>query len=158
MSLAPRPISTGATTFWKSVFTPGWIALFGSFTAALWLGLVDGSPSLALKLAATGVWVGMSAFLVHWSRRLAHVWIQGTDLRVRTTGGERRIPLSEVREIRESRFQRVKLITLELQREVPGVGREIVFPAPLTLQRPFGEHPLVAELKALKRVGPGDAG
>jgi hypothetical protein len=155
-----RRLSTGATTFWKQVFPTFWITVFGGFNLALWLDLLGGAPSpLAAKLATLAVWGGLSAFLIRWSRRLRHVWLDGDQLLVQTSeGGRVRVPLTQVREIRETRFQRVKLISFELARHTPGVGDDFAFVAPLAFQRPFGDHPLVTELSNLKRLQAGHSG
>lgn len=153
-----RRLSTGATTFWKSVFVPTWIGGIGAFNVALWMDLIGSPPApMAVKVAVLSLWMVFSPFFVWWSRRLSHVWLDGDDLLLRPGGRDYRIPLAQVREIEESRFQRVKLITLHLGRPSP-FGDQIVFVAPFAFQKPFGDHPLVAELKERRRRLAGDDG
>ena len=90
-----------------------------------------------------------------WSRRLQHVWTDGEHLVLRPHGSDVRIPLSEVVEVRESRFRRVKEITLEFRRDIPGVGRSVQFPAPFRLQAPWSEHPLVTRIREMKPLEAG---
>jgi hypothetical protein len=154
----PRRLSTGATTFWKSIFVPTWITGIGAFTVALWMDLIGSPPApTAVKVAVLSLWMVFSPFFVWWGRRMSHVWLDGDHLLLRPGGRELRLPLSEIRDVEESRFQRVKLITLHLGRPSPA-GDRIVFVAPFTLQKPFSEHPLVAELRARKRMLAGDDG
>ena len=152
-----RRISTGATTFWKSVFVPTWITGVGAFTVALWMDLIGSPPApMAVKAVVLSLWMAFSPFFVWWSRRMSHVWLDGDVLVLRPGGRDYRVPLSQIRDIEESRFQRVKLITLHLGRPSP-MGDKIVLAAPFTFQKPFSDHPLVAELKEhQRRITAGD--
>jgi hypothetical protein len=150
MSGEMRRLSTGATTFWKSVFTPTWIAGAGAFTAAVWMDLIGSTPNtVPMRIAVLLAWVAFSSFLLWWGRRMTHVWLDGDEIVLRPGGREYRLLLSQIRGIKETRFQRVKLITLDLGRPTP-VGDSVVFVAPFAFQTPFGDHPLVAELKERK--------
>jgi len=147
-----RRLSSGGTMVLKGILVPGWIIGFGSLALGMALGLVAAPQPVAMKIAAGVVWGGFSLLLVGWSRRLRQVWLDGTDLVVEAGGARRRVSLSEVEEIRESRAQKVKVITIRMRREIPGVGRSVVLAAPLALQAPFTDHPVVALVKERKRL------
>ena len=159
MSTELERITTDATTFWKRVFPPAWIGLIGSFNVLLWLDLIGSQPApMPAKIAILTMWGVFSPFFVGWSRKMHHVWIDGDHLVVRPHGSPVRIPLSEVLEIKESRYQRVKVITLEFRRDIPGIGRDLRFPAPFVFQKPFSDHPLVTDLRQRKRLASGASG
>lgn len=147
-----RRLTTGSTTFFKSVFAPTWISGIGAFNVVLWMDLIGSPPApLPVKIAILTLWLVFSPFFIWWSNRLRHVWFDGTDILLRSGQREHRIPLRDIREIKESRFQRVKLITLDLGRPTP-LGDTVVFVAPFSFQAPFSDHPLVAELKERQRA------
>lgn len=149
-------LTTGSTTFWKYVFPPAWITALGGFNAAMWLDLIGSPPApMPAKLAILGMWCVFSPFFVWWSRQMRHVWTDGDHLVVRAHGSDVRIPLAEIVDVRESRFRRVKEITIELRREIPGVGKRIMFPAPFAWQKPGSDHPLVARIRDMKRLQAG---
>lgn len=156
MSTELERITTDATTFWKYVFPTTWITALGGFNVLLWLDMIGSPPApLAAKIAILTLWGIFSPFFLWWSSQMHHVWIDGDHLVVRPHGSPVRIPLNEVLEIKESRYQRVKVITLEFRREIPGIGKSLLFPAPFVFQKPFSDHPLVTELRQRKRLAAG---
>ena len=86
---------------------------------------------------------------------MRHVWTDGEHLVVRPHGSDIRIPLTDIVEVRESRYRRVKEITIELRHDIPGVGRKIMFPAPFAWQKPWTDHPVVTRIQELKRLRAG---
>jgi hypothetical protein len=66
-------------------------------------------------------------------------------------GQEHRVALGEVREISETRWSRVKTVTIAL-RPGSGLGEKIVFIPPLHAF-PFLDHPLVKELNQKRGLG-----
>jgi hypothetical protein len=150
-TVAPRAgeesqrISSASTDFWKWLWTPLWIILFGVFILLGWLGVLDAQIPVAGLLALSGVWLGLGSFFVFWSMKLDHVWLVGDELRVVRRGRTLRFPLREIRDISETRWSRVKIVTLKLRPGSPA-GRSIFFIPPW---RPlaFLSHPLVTELR-----------
>ncbi len=137
-------ISSGSTGFWKWVFAPGWTVVFGGFTGAGWLGLLDVPPSDGLLVLLTVIWVGLGSFFWWWTSHLEHVWLSGDDVVVFRGGMERRVPMADVREITETRWSRVKTVAIKLRSGHP-VGEQILF-LPTFTPLPFLSHPMVKEL------------
>lgn len=151
-------LTTGSTTYWKYLFPTTWISALGGINVALWLDLFDKPQPMPLKLAILGVWLVFSPFFIWWSRQMRHVWTDGDHLVVRAHGSDVRIPLAEIVEVRETRYRRVKEITIELRRNIPGVGTKIMFPAPFAWKKPWSDHPIVARIKEMKRLKAGVSG
>jgi hypothetical protein len=137
-------ISSGSTGFWKWVFAPFWTLLLGGFVAAGWLGMLEAPASEGALTLLTVIWLGLGSFFWWWAIRLEHVWLSGDDLVVRRQGREHRVPLADVREITETRWSRVKTVTVKLH---PGhmLGDQILFLPTFTLL-PFLSHPVVKDL------------
>ena len=147
-------ISSQSTNFYKWIFTPVWILGVGCFVGAGWLDLLDNSLNSGGLALLTLIWIGLGSFFLWWSSKLEHVWLDGDDLVVKRLGRNRHVPLSDVREISETRWSKVKTVTVKLRPGVP-VGDQILFVPPW---RPlaFLSHPLVKELyqkKALSGSG-----
>ena len=145
-----QQISSASTDFWKWGFGPGWTVLFGGFTAAGWLGLLDEVPSDGVLLLLTAIWLGLGSIFWWWATRLEHVWLSGDDLVLRRGGREMRVPLTDAIEIFETRWSRVKTVTIKLSPGHPA-GDKIYFVPPVTLL-PFLSHPLVKDLYRRKRL------
>jgi hypothetical protein len=143
-------ISSSSTGFWKWVFAPGWVVLLGGFTAAGWMGLLDGAPSDQALGLLTVIWLGLGSFFLWWAGRLEHVWLAGDVLVVRRGGREVRVPLEEVREITETRWSRVKTVTVVLRPGQPA-GEKLFFVPPWT-PLPFLSHPLLKDLYRRKQL------
>jgi hypothetical protein len=148
--LPRKRISSSSTTFWKWIFTPGIITLFGGFTAAAWFGFLDRPPSAGPLLLLSTICLGMGSFFIWWACKLEHVWLVGDELVVCRSGQERRVSLRDVRVISETHWSRVKTVTIELR---PGlsVGEKILFIPPINAF-PFLDHPLVKDLQRKKRL------
>jgi hypothetical protein len=143
-------ISSSSTAFWKWGFPTGWTLLVGGFTAAGWMGILDGSPSEGGLALITAIWLGLGSFFWWWSSRLEHVWLSVDELIIRRGGMERRVLLEDIRQITETRWSRVKTITLQLRSGHPA-GERIHFVPPVTLL-PFLSHPLVKDLYRRSRL------
>jgi len=137
-------ISSSSTTFWKWVFAPGWMLVFGGFISAGWLGLLDGLSSDMVLVLLTVIWMGLGAFFLWWAGKLEHIWLTGNVLVVRRMGREIQLSLEEVRAITETRWSRVKTVTVELPQGHP-LGDKIHFIPPWQ-PLPFLSHPLVKDL------------
>jgi hypothetical protein len=148
-------LTTWSTTYWKYAFPTTWITVLGGFNVAMWLDLIGSPTPMPVKVAILGMWSVFSPFFIWYSRQMRHVWKDEDHLIVRPHGSDVRIPLSEIVEVRESRFRRVKEITIELRRDLPGVGRKIMFPAPFAWQKPGSDHPLVTRIRDMKRLQAG---
>lgn len=146
---APR-ISSGSTNFWKWVFAPGFTLIFGGFTAAGWMGLLRSAPPESALFLLTAIWLGLGSFLWWWAGQLEHVWLSGDELIVIRGGRERRVPLSEVQEIVETRWSRVKTVSVKLRPGHP-LGEKIYFAPPFT-PLPFLSHPVVKDLYRRKKL------
>jgi hypothetical protein len=86
----------------------------------------------------------LGSFFWWWSSRLEHVWLLGDELIVRRGGRVHRVPLADIRDISETRWSRVKTVTIKLRGGHPA-GDEIFFIPPIT-PLPFLSHPLVKDL------------
>jgi hypothetical protein len=135
-------LSSRATPFWKHGFPLLWSVGIGAMTAAAWSGLLEGDWPRGALWALTGLWAGLSTFFFAWSRQLRDVWVDGDHLLFPGAGRDVRIPLAEVEEIKESRFQRVKVFEIRFRRETP-LGRKVLVPSPFALQAPFSTHPVL---------------
>ena len=98
----------------------------------------------------SSIWAGLGSFFLWWASKLEHLWLVGDELVVRRSGRERRVPLTEVRNISETHWSRVKTVTIELR---PGlsVGDRILFIPPINAF-PFLDHPLVKDLQRRRRL------
>jgi hypothetical protein len=119
---------TGNSTVYFGRIAPMFMtALGGAVTAAAWLDLLgDGPVPDPAKWMILAVWLVMCGVAFGYLWRLPRVWRDGDHLLVGDPRRGVRIPLSEVVEVRESRFQQMKTVTLELRRPTP-LGRKIRF-------------------------------
>jgi hypothetical protein len=145
-----QQISSSSTNFWKWVFGPAWMLVLGGFIAAGWMGLLDRPPSEDALVLLTVLWVGLGTFFLAWASRLEHLWLTGDELLVRRLGREVRVPLSRVEAITETRWSRVKTVTITLEPGHP-IGDKIVFVPPWR-PLPFLDHPLVKDLYRRKSL------
>ncbi len=147
---APQRISSSSTGFWKWVFAPGWMLFVGGAILAGWMGLLDGLSWDRGLVLLTAIWLGLGSFFLWWAGRLEHIWLEGDLLVVHRGGREIHVPLKSVRAITETRWSRVKAVTVELE---PGhvPGDELFFVPPLR-PLPFLSHPLVKDLYRRKRL------
>jgi hypothetical protein len=145
-----KRISSSLTYFYKRIFPALWIMGFGALTVLIWLGNFKGralQPAV-LRWFALFIWCVGSGFLIRYSRMLKEVWLYNDQLIVSDFDTEEMVPLSQVKEVKETRFWNPKLIKLRLRN--PGRwGDLITFIAPLRFQFVFMNHPLAAELRGL---------
>lgn len=147
---AGKQLSSGMTTFLKDVFPILWTMGVGAGMVGIWLELFGEPATLGLKVLGGAIWAGTSILLTAWSRRVHHVWLDGSDLIVSSEGRDVRIRLADVTGMSETRGQRVKTIKLTLRPGSP-LGSSIRFIPKNRLQAPFSEHPIITELKENKR-------
>lgn len=96
-------------------------------------------------------WIIASGYLIWFARRLKVVSIDDDFVYVLQSGGEIRIPLSQIQDVKENFLARPKLITLTLN-QPSEFGTEIVFVPPPMAFAPLRSHPLVEEIeRAIRR-------
>ena len=123
----PVPLTGGSTDYFRKVFPIVWSTGVGALTVAVWMDLLGDAPAPQLvKWALLAVWGGVSTLLFHVFGKLRRVWRDGDELLVGDPLRGLRIHLSEVREIKESRFTQIKTVTLKLRRPTP-LGDSITF-------------------------------
>jgi len=122
-----EPLTGGSTAYFGRVFPVVWTTAVGALTGAAWLDLLgDGPTPTAVKWAILSVWVALSAVIIRYFGSLQHVWRNGDELVVGDPRRGLRIHLGDIREIKESRFQQVKTVTLKLRRPT-ALGDSISF-------------------------------
>lgn len=122
-----EPLTGMSTAYFGRVFPAVWTTAVGMFTGAVWLDLLpDGPAPTAVKWALLTAWVAVSAIIIRYFGSLQHVWRHGDELVVGGAGRGVRIHLGDVLEIKESRFQQIKTVTLKLRRPTP-LGDNISF-------------------------------
>ncbi|MEJ2205010.1 MAG: hypothetical protein P8170_12980 [Gemmatimonadota bacterium] len=154
MQLTDRPdaeiLSSEATTFWKRIFPTAWTVGVGALAVAVWLGLIGDPPAPdVVRVVILGGWATFSALFFHWLGRLQHVWRVGNELVVGDRERGVRVNLTEIRNVKESRMQRLKMVTLELDHATP-LGRKITFipRGAKTFWLPFADSEVAADLRA----------
>jgi hypothetical protein len=150
-------LSSGMTTFWRDFFPPVWTIAVGAGMLGIWLEAFGEPASLGLKLLGGALWAGTSILFSLGTRRLRHVWLRGSDLIVSSSGRRVTVPLQDVIEVSETRYQKIKTIKLVLRQGSP-LGSEIRFIPPPGFQAPFTEHPVIGELRERKRQLPASNG
>jgi len=116
----PTPLTSGSTTWFARVLPTAFTVLAGSVTIAAWLDLLGDAPApLGVKWGILAVATVGSAFLHRWGSRLRHVWRVGDTLVVGDPRRGIRVSLDDVVEVRETRLQSVKWVTLHLAHETP---------------------------------------
>jgi hypothetical protein len=124
---APVPLTGGTTVYFGRVFPVVWSTVVGALTGAVWLDLLPDEPAPSVvKWALLVVWMVVSTVIVRAFGGLRHVWRNGDELIVGDPQRGLRIHLRDVQEVRESRFQQVKTVTLVLRRPTP-LGDRITF-------------------------------
>jgi len=153
-------LSSGATTFWKRVFPTAWTLGVGAITVAAWLDLIGHPPAPELvKGALLAGWALFSGLFFRWFGRLKHVWREGDEIVIGDRRKGPRVRLEELREIKETRLQKVKMVTLNLGRP-SRLGREVTFipKGATSLWIPWADSPVVRDLEARRQrlLGAGD--
>jgi hypothetical protein len=152
-------LSSDATTFWRRIFPTAWTLGMGVVAVAAWLDLIGDAPAPDLvKVVILGGWAAFSALFFRWLGSLQHVWRTGNELVVGDRERGVRVSLTEIREVKESRMQRLKMVTLELDHATP-LGRKITFipRGAKTFWLPFADSEVATDLRArIARLGPPD--
>ena len=144
--LKPEKISSEITGFLRNVFPSLWTGGFGFVAVGIWFEWFGQPTPEGQKLAIVALWAVISVLLPLWTRSLREVWVTDRELIVSSEGTQVRIPLTSVREIRESRGQKVKTIRILLKEETR-IGSKIKFIPAHQLQAPFTDHPVVKDLR-----------
>ena len=147
---APQRLTDGSTYYWSRIFPTLWTTLVAVLVALIWMDVLGDAPApAAVKWAATGIWGGLSALFFRIFGRLREAWLVGDEVVIGDPLRGVRIDLRDVREVRESRLQQVKTVTLELGRPTP-LGHSVSFvPRGLkTFMVPYADSPVAAELRA----------
>lgn len=154
-------LTDGSTYYWRRIFPTLWSALVGFVAALAWLDRLGDAPApLSVKVGITVVWAGMSVGFFRWLGRLQDVWLDGDALVVGDPRRGRRIPLREVRAVKESRFVQIKTVRLELARPTPwGDALSFVPKGMTTFILPFADSPVAAALRQrTQALTPGTGG
>jgi len=151
----PEPLTGHSTAYWRDVFPKLWSALVGVLVVLIWMDALGDAPAPdVVKWVATGIWGGFSTFFFTFFGSLKQVWRDGDELLVGEDPRRAlRLHLREVGEVKESRFQQVKMVTLELARPTP-LGRTIRFipKGAKTYFLPYASSPVAQELKERHRL------
>jgi hypothetical protein len=154
-------LSSDSTMFWKRVFPAAWTVGVGAIAALAYLDLIGSPPAPApVKIVLVGGWAVFSALFQHWFGRLQHVWRVGDNLVIGDRDRGLRLSLTEVREVKESRMQKLKMVTLELRRATP-LGRKIVFvpKGAKSIWVPWADSAVAADLRdRMDRLAPPETG
>lgn len=123
-----EPLTGGSTTYFSRIVpvvltSCGVLAVLAAWFDLLGAGPVP-EPAKLMILAVAG---GMTLVSFRFLWRLPHVWRNGDELIVGDPVRGFRIPLSQVQEVKESRFQHIKTVTIELGRPLPTGGHSITF-------------------------------
>jgi hypothetical protein len=143
-------LSSSWTFFYKIVFPIIWISGFGIGTLTLWLGKFDQQPPppIEMKWLFLIAWLVGSGSILWFALRLKTVTLNGDRLIIKNYGQEDTIPLSSINGISGTRFINPKTIKLNLY--PPCVfGEKVVFIPKTSFYNPFGQHPIVKQLKEL---------
>lgn len=143
-------LSSSSTPFWKKVFPAAWTVGVGSVAAAAWLDLIGSPPAPEpVKILLLGGWAVFSVLFFRWFGRLQPVWRMGDDLVIGDLDRGPRVGLAEVREVKETRMQRLKMVTLELRRPTP-LGRRVTFvpKGAKAIWLPFAPSEVAEDLRA----------
>jgi len=143
-------LSSSWTFYYKVVFPIVWISGFGIGTLLLWLGKFD-QPETApaeMKWLFLFGWLVGSGFILRLALRLKTVTLNGDTLIIKNYSQVDKVPLSSINGISETRLMNPKMIKLNLY--PPCVfGEKVVFIPKLKFHNPFGQHPIVKQLKEL---------
>lgn len=146
-------LTDGSTFYWTRVFPVLWSGLLGVVTALAWMDRLGDAPApLAVKVGITAAWALATAGFSRWLGGFQDVWLDDETLVVGDPSRGTRIPLREVRSIRESRLTQLKTVTLELGRPTPW-GHSVRFiPRGIgTFMIPFASSPVVRDLEERRR-------
>jgi hypothetical protein len=147
-------LSSSWTFYYKVVLPVVWIGGFGLGTIILWTVNSAGSQLQlnVIRGVFFFVWLVGSSFILWFAVRLKAVTLSEGTLIVANFRQEIRIPLSSINEIRESRLVNPKTIKLTLYPPCD-FGEKVVFIPKIKFYNPFGQHPIVKQLKELTHKG-----
>jgi hypothetical protein len=157
LDLRPEKISSSMTRFLRDLFPPLWTGAFGVVMVGVWFEWFQEPTPQAQKLAVAFLWAVTSILIRLWTRSLREVWVTDQELIVTSDGHGVRVPFSAIRDIKESRGQKVKTVRLLLAEQTP-VGTRIRFIPIHRFQAPFTDHPVVKELRQRTAHVPGPGG
>jgi hypothetical protein len=143
-------LSSSWTIFYKIVFPIIWISGFGIGTLLLWLVKFEQPqvPPAEIKWMFLIIWLVGSGFILWIALRLKTVTLNGNALIIKNYGQEDTVQLSSINGISETRLINPKMIKLSFY--PPCVFGEKVFFIPKSkFYNPFGQHPIVKQLKEL---------
>jgi hypothetical protein len=139
-----RKIYTRWTFFNKRVFPFLWFGGIALVLSSTLPAVVRGADPMAVivpLIMAAGGYLIMRMLIFDL---MDEAYLDGSDLVVRKSGEEERVPLSNVINVNATVLTNPERITLTL-REPCRFGKEIVFSPPMRLMH-LGRHPLAAEL------------
>ncbi|MGC3990226.1 MAG: hypothetical protein QM796_11200 [Chthoniobacteraceae bacterium] len=146
-----RELSSSLTAWWKFIFPAIWISGFGAGTAALWLGAFHGRdnqpPPDWRRWQFLAMWLGASAWLIWFARRLHRVSLQDGVLTASNFFREVSVPVTAISRVTQSYMSRPPTITIYLDHQT-SFGHRIVF-IPAGRAHYLSEHPTTTELKEI---------
>jgi hypothetical protein len=149
--MARERLSSRWTFFYQVILPVVWIAGFGGGTLLLWFGDFqhqDNLPLPEMKYAFLLAWVSGTPFLLWFSKQVHHVWIEGDHLEIKHLTSAHRVPTDLMLKVTETRFWTPKMIKIDFRSRQATLS-SIRFIAPVVVQVPFGDHPVVSRLNLL---------
>jgi len=139
-----RKLSSSFTMIYKYLFPFFWVVGFGLATLTLWFSRIIPPETQNPKGQFLIIWIAGTSFLLWSSRRLKTVTLSHDHLLIRNYSKTIKLPLSSVKDITESWFNRPNIVKLHIYPSCD-FGNTIVF---IPKFRMWG-NPLVPELKEL---------
>jgi hypothetical protein len=148
MENTPERLSSLWTIFYKFVFPPLWVGGFtlgaGSLWVSLFLAKSDGPP-LGVAFGATTVLLAVSAY-IYWSCcRLKRVRIDSRNLFISNYFHEIQVPLAEVEDVTEWRWDNTHPVTIHFIRPTE-FGNKVIFMPKLRMFGFWSSHPVVDQI------------
>lgn len=153
----PERLSSSWTPFIHGVAPLVSSLAIGAAAVAFMLGWADPTVPVIVRGLALPVWLGASVALFMWLGAMRDVWLDGDDVLVDLGGRRVRVSLREVTDIRQSRFQKTKTITLHLSRNTP-LGEKVRFVPRFALLPGWADHPVAKKLRARRERALAAAG
>lgn len=146
----PGPVPlTSASTFWYRRVVPGVVtASVAAAVIGIWTDAAEPGLTLAVKCVVASVGVVVAGGFFWWLGRFQPVWLDGDYLVVGDARRGFRVRLQDVRELKETRLQKMKWVKLELSHSTPlGCTIRFIPRGPRAWLAPWSESPLVEELR-----------
>jgi len=160
-SSGPIPLTSASTTVFARLMPTVLVLVLAVMAVLAWIGALGDDLAQPARWTILGVALVVAVVSQRWFSRVRHVWLDEEHLVVGTDPRRGvRVRLQDVREVRETRLQKMKWAKVELTRTTP-VGDTIRFiprgrEAWLT---PWLSSPVVKQLEerveAAKGIGPG---